>query len=880
LSLTLGTRLGVYQITAPLGEGGMGQVWRARDTKLDRDIAIKVLPEAFAHDAERLARFTREAKTLAALNHPNIAAIYGLEESGGITALVMELVEGDDLSQRIAKGAIPIDEALPIAKQVAEALEAAHEQGIIHRDLKPANIKVRPDGTVKVLDFGLAKAMDSASGSRLQASGEPANSPTITTPAMTQAGMILGTAAYMAPEQARGKTVDRRADIWAFGAVLFEMLTGTRAFPGEDITDTIVSVVSKEPDFAALPVMVPARVVQALRVCLRKDAKQRAQAIGDVRLALEGAFETVAPETTSSAMSVAPQSRLAWTAFAVALLGALVLAIPAVRHLREAPPPAPLVRSAMLPPPDVTVNDYSLAVSPDGTRIAFVGQDRDGTRRVWVRPLDAAAAEPLAGTEGARDPFWSPDGQSIGFFTDGTLKRIDAAGGPALAVADTGQGAIQSRGASWGAGAIVFQPGGGQKLQRVPDTGGGVTDATALAEGEATHRRPFFLPDGRHFVFSAGAGNSAAPKAIRLGSLDGPDSTVLIPEADSGATYASGYLLYVRGGTLMAQPFDVERLALAERARPVAENVPGGDIATVAGFSAAQGLLVHASGRLDSDLTWFDRQGNRLGTLGEPARFNALTLSPDRRSLSVTIYGQDGLASWLVDVARGLRTRVTSHSVVVTPGLSPDGRVAFFASTVNNVRGIFRTPVNGAGAEELLIEGNIDGVTISPDGRAVLYQVGGTPWLLPEPLGPPGSSKPRLLGFSGGGLQVSPDGRSVAYQSTETGRAEVYVRPFPGPGASRQISIAGGNWARWRGDGKEMFFVAPDGRIAVAEVSVRNGSLDSSEPRMLFDPQTSSIPNYTYDVSADGQRILAIVPRRTAGDGLTIVQNWPALLKP
>ncbi len=867
----------------------MGQVYRATDTNLKRQVAIKVLPASVAGDADRLARFQREAEVLAALNHPNIAAIHGLEKTPDFTALVMELVEGDDLSQRIKKGAIPIDEALPIAKQIAEALEAAHEQGIVHRDLKPANIKVRPDGMVKVLDFGLAKALDAR-----PASATTDNAPTITSPAqMTGVGVILGTAAYMAPEQARGKVVDKRADIWAFGAVLFEMLTGARAFEGEDIADTLGNVMKVEPNWQKLPASMPSRVVQVMRACLQKNPKQRLDSAQSLRLALEGAFETAAPETTSSATSVAPQSRLAWTGFAVALLGALALAIPAVRHLREAPPPAPLIRSALLSPPYFSVDPNFMAVSPDGTRIAFTGQDRDGIRRVWVRPLDAVAAQPLAGTDGALGPFWSPDGQSIGFFTDGKLKRIDVGGGPALAVADTGQVAIQSRGASWGAGAIVFQPGtgSGQKLRRVPDTGGAVTDATALAEGESTHRRPYFLPDGRHFVFSAGARNSSAAKAIRLGSLDGADSTVLIPEADSGATYDAGYLLYVRGGTLIAQPFDVERLALAGSARPVMEDVPGGGIGTRAGFSAAHGLLVHASGQLGvNDLTWFDRQGNRLGRLGEPGRFASLTFSTDRGSFLTTVFEQDRLTLWLVDVARGLRTRVTSQDSLQDPTssmrdsglntLSPDGREAFFVSTVNNRRGIYRKPVDGTGADELLYEGDIGGnLTISPDGRALLYNGGGNLWLLPDPLGPPGTSKPRLLGFSAGSPQFSPDGRWVAYESTETGRTEVFARPYPGPGASRQISIAGGIQARWRGDGKEIFFVAPDGRIAVAEVSVRNGSLDSSEPRMLFDPQMNRLTPRPYDVSSDGQRILAIVPSGTGG-GLTIVQNWPALLKP
>jgi len=878
VSLTPGARIGPYEVTTQIGVGGMGEVYRATDTKLGRQVAIKVLPTSVAQDGERLARFDREARTLAALNHPKIAAVYGLEDAAGAKALVMELVEGEDLSQRLARGAIPIGEALAIAKQIAEALEAAHEQGIIHRDLKPANIKVRPDGTVKVLDFGLAKVIEPSG-----AMASNSMSPTITTPAMTQMGMILGTAAYMSPEQARGKPVDRRTDIWAFGAVLFEMLTGTRAFPGEDLTDTLAAVVKLDPKWDALVADVPARVRQVMRACLQKDPKQRMGDMQSVHLALEGAFDTPAPQGAAAAIASSRLGARAWMTAAAAC--ALVAALLAAVHFRETPPRAPLVRSTLLPPPDVTVDRDSIAVSPDETRVVFVG-DRDGTRQLWVRPLDGLAAQPLAGTDGANGPFWSPDGQSIAFFTDGKLRRINAGGGPVVSIADTGQAANQNRGASWGSGVVLFQPGGGgQKgLKRVSDAGGAVTDATALAEGDGTHRRPFFLPDGKHFVFSAGPGNSPAPKAIRLGSLDGSDSTVLIDEADSGAAYSAGYLLYVRGGTLMAQPFDVERLALVGDALPVVENVPGGGISTAAGFSAARALLVHASGARNlSDLTWFDRQGNRLGLLGEPARFQSLDFSMDRRSLAATLYDQENRRNvWLVDVARGLRTRVTSEGVSQSARLSPDGRVAFFPSSLKDRIGMYRKPVSGAAAEELLFDLTGDSFfAIAPDGSALLYNAAGNLWMLPDPLGAAGTSKPRPLfqtPFGGSQVQFSPDGRWIAYQSSETGRAEVYVMPYPGPGPSRQISLGGGTKPRWRGDGKEIFFVAPDGQIAAAEVSVRNGSLESGEPRMLFNPQTLNIPPYTYDVSSDGQRILAITPRDTT-EGLTIVQNWPALLK-
>jgi eukaryotic-like serine/threonine-protein kinase len=450
-NLAPGARLGPYEVTALIGEGGMGQVYRATDTNLKRQVAIKVLPASVAGDADRLARFQREAEVLAALNHPNIAAIHGLERTPDFTALVMELVEGDDLSQRIARGVIPLDEALLIAKQIAEALEAAHEQGIIHRDLKPANIKVRSDGTVKVLDFGLAKAMDPPVGS----SPHVSQSPTITTPAMTQAGMILGTAAYMAPEQARGKVVDKRADIWAFGAVLFEMLTGTRAFSGEDLTETLAAVVRAEPNWTLLPAGLPSALGVFLKRCLQKDPKQRTQAIGDVRLALEGAFETAAPQTIAAAAS-ASRGRLPWMVATAAVVGMVALALPAVRYLRQTAPPAPPETRVDLVTP-ATDGSLQFALSPDGRQVVFVAPG-DGASRLWRRSLATTTAQPLAGTEGAQYPFWSPDSRAVAFFADSQLKRIDLGGGAPQTVAP----ASSARGGTWSAdGVILFAPGAG-----------------------------------------------------------------------------------------------------------------------------------------------------------------------------------------------------------------------------------------------------------------------------------------------------------------------------------------------------------------------------------------------------------------------------------
>jgi hypothetical protein len=532
----------------------------------------------------------------------------------------MELVEGDDLSQRIARGAIPLDEALPIAKQIAEALEAAHEQGIIHRDLKPANIKVRADGQVKVLDFGLAKAMEPTGAM----SPSMSMSPTITTPAMTQAGMILGTAAYMSPEQAKGRTVDRRADVWAFGAVLYEMLTGRRAFEGEDVSDTLARVLMKEPDWTALPSTVPPTVVTVLRRCLQKNAKQRIGDVQDVRLALEGAFETAAPQTTASSTASASRGRLVWmAAFVVAVLGMIALAIPTVRHLRETPPPAPPETRVDLVTP-ATDQPTSFALSPDGRQIVFVASG-DGTSRLWRRSLATTTAQPLAGTEGATLPFWSPDGRSLGFFAGRALKRLDLGGGAPQTLAPVTAGF----GGTWNAdGVIVFAPSTTTPLMRVPAAGGVATAVTTLGPQQLNHRWPFFLPDGRRVLFYvAGAPDTAG---IYLGALDGSAPARLTPAAGSGVYMrdgsgpvgvfrAGGWLLWTRAGTLLAQRLAEKDPALMSDPVILVDGVAADDVNRSPLSVAATGLVAYrAGGGSQRQLTWVDRSG--AGHRGRPRR--------------------------------------------------------------------------------------------------------------------------------------------------------------------------------------------------------------------------------------------------------------------
>ena len=653
MALTPGTRLDVYEVTEQIGAGGMGEVYRATDSNLKRSVAIKVLPASVAGDVDRLARFQREAEVLAALNHPNIAAIYGLEKTPDFTALVMELVEGEDLSQRIARGPIPIDEALPIARQIAEALEAAHEQGIIHRDLKPANIKVRSDGTVKVLDFGLAKAMDPAAAS----SAEAMNSPTLSLHA-TQAGMILGTAAYMAPEQARGKPVDKRADIWAFGAVLFEMLTGTRAFDAEDVSLTLSKVLQREPDFDLLPASVPGRVTQVLRVCLRKDPKQRVGDIRDVRLALEGAFETTAPPATAAAASGTPRGRLAWvTALAVAAVAIIAMAVPTLRHLRETPPLE--TRVDIVTP--ATGSPASFALSPDGRQLLFVAFG-DGTPRLWLRSLASTGAQPLAGTEGATDPFWSPDSRSVGFFADSKLKRLDISGGAPQALTAVAAG----RGGTWNAdGVILFAPSTAGSLFRMSASGGQAAAVSKLDQ-QQSQRHPFFLPDGHHFLFYVQG--TAEASGIYLGSLDSADTQRLTAADTRGVYLPSGWLLWVRAQALVAQRLDLDRKALTGDPVTLADPIAVDNTFAGAVSVSVAGLVAYRAGRAGlRQLTWFDRTGKAVGVAGEPDAnsSNAPELSPDGRRVAIdrTVSGNRDV--WLMDLIReGLNLSMRSRATV------------------------------------------------------------------------------------------------------------------------------------------------------------------------------------------------------------------------
>ena len=669
MALSLGTTLGPYQVTAKIGEGGMGEVWQARDTKLDRDVALKVLPEAFTSDPDRLARFEREAKVLASLNHPNIGSIYGLEEAEGVRALVLELVEGPTLADRIKQGPIPIDEALPIAKQIAEALEAAHERGVIHRDLKPANVKVREDGTVKVLDFGLAKALEGDAGS------DPSEAPTLTA-AATRAGVIMGTAAYMSPEQAKGKTADRRADIWAFGCVLYEMLTGQRPFVGDDVSDTLAAVLRAEVDLDALPDAIPARLRQIVRRCLQKDPKQRLHDVADLRLAMDGAFETTVPQTAEAVVAPALQVWQRPVPAAIAALTLLAIGGLTVWSLTR-PAPTLVARFPIQLAADEAFSGTGrpiVAISPNGSHVVY-----SANNGLSLRPLDQLHATPIPGTDGARNPFFSPDGQRIGFHAAGQLKRVSVSGGAPVTLGE----ANNPWGASWGADDMILYGQGSQGIWRVPGTGGTPEQLIPMEDGEQAHG-PQMLPGGEWvlFTFRPSGASSWDQAQIVVQSLETGERSVVIDGGRDARYVATGHLVYALNGVLLAAPFDLgERRVIGGPVALVEDVSDAGARTGAAQFSlAANGSLVYVPGfggaafDLTSRLvvTGRDGAGTPLAEIAGTGWYPRY--SPDGTRVAFAAQHADGADVWVLDIERGTRTRLTSEGLNrFFPVWSPDG---------------------------------------------------------------------------------------------------------------------------------------------------------------------------------------------------------------
>jgi Tol biopolymer transport system component len=870
----------------------MGEVYRATDTQLKRQVAVKVLPDAVASDPERLARFQREAEVLASLNHPNIAAIYGLEQTGGgesvppVTALILELVEGPTLADRIAHGAIPVDEALQIARQIAEALEAAHEQSIIHRDLKPSNVKVRADGTVKVLDFGLAKALAPVTPTAV--AGELSRSPTITSPAyvhpspdghgLTSAGVLLGTAAYMSPEQARGKPADKRADIWAFGCVLYEMLTGRRVFEGDDVSDTIASVLRAEPDWGVLP-DVPDSINRLLRRCLEKDSRKRLHDIWDARLEIDEADRPLAER------SVVRQPSFSWRR--TVSVGAVVLALGGVAGWALASFFSPSATSAghalrlsVVQPESTVFRSDAPQISPDGRVLAFVATDGSGRDFLYVRPLDSPAARVLPGTEGAQMPFWSPDSQSVGFFAQGRLKTLALGGGEPQTLADV----TLPRGGTWNrAGVILFAP-SPLGLYRVPATGG---KATALA-GTLRRNHPSFLPDGRHYLFLAI--ESGLGQAIHVGSLDEAESTELVRTSSSAIYAPSGHVIFRRGAALMAQPFDANDLAVGGSpiliAENVAANLPGQTL-----VSASQnGVLAYFDRQNRSVLSWVDRQGRSLGVVGSPGWFDGVCLTADDRR-AVFAEGDFRLGNVdlrALDFARGVPVPLTFDPAPdlfpVCPE-DPSREAVLFLSIRKGLARVYVQPTNAPGQEKVLFESEAPTIPShwSADGRWLVFTTLSTTTgadISTVPIGALQEARPyAATAANERSGQLSPDGAWLAYVSDELGPPEIFVQSFPVPRARWQVSKGGGEQPRWRRDGKELFYLSLDNRLTVVEVSSQKQDFAFAPPRALFEANATSFERETngmqYAVSTDGTRFL--INRRTeALVPITVVSNWLA----
>jgi len=871
MPLKPGEKLGPYEILERIGAGGMGEVYRARDPRLNRDVAVKVSIERFTE------RFEREARLVAALNHPNICHIYDV----GPNYLVMEYIEGE-----APQGPLTLEEALRIARQICDALEAAHEKGVVHRDLKPANIKITPEGVVKVLDFGLAKQTPDADASTM---GE--DSPTLSM-AATQAGVILGTAGYMSPEQARGKRADKRADIWAFGVVLYEMLTGQRLFQGEDVSHTMAAVIMQEPKLDTAPV----QVRKLLQRCLEKDPKKRLRDIADAMPLVDDA-----PAFVQAAQEEVRTRSWLWPGIA----GALVVALAAISfvHFREAPPEIRALSTTLLAPEngefDLAAPYAVPAISPDGTRIVYGAHLKDGRQQLWLRRLDSPTAQPLPGTEGAGFPFWSPDSRWVGFGQETKLKKIDIQGGPPVVVTNLD---APLRGGTWNAdGVILFAVGAATPILRVAASGGVAQPATwgldpsmkgkTISQGRVSHRHPWFLPDSRHFLYIE---TQSGDWPVLVGSLDEPGKQgKLVAQAQSSAVYAQGHLLYLRESTLMAQPFDVARLATAGEAAPVAENIPLlSSNLRIPGFSVSPGgLLVYASvGSRGSQLVWKDRQGHATGNLGGLTEgIGNIAISPDGKRVVVSQFNagnKDDL--WIYDVAHGIPTRFTfDPNNNREPAWSPDGNTIFFQSNRQGDYEVFRKASNGSGTEELFLAGT--NPVVSADGKLLLYgrTAGKTKsdlWVTQVTAGAqPESAKQASKAFLETPFEesrgrFSPNGKWVVYQSNESNERQIYVAPFPGPGGKRQISAKGGIDARWRADGKEVFYLTPLGELMAVEVAERNGTLEVGKTEKLFDGVITT-RGMLYDVTADGQKFLVADDGAVAARPLTLLQNWTATLR-
>jgi serine/threonine protein kinase/Tol biopolymer transport system component len=895
MALRAGDRLGVYEVISLLGSGGMGEVYRARDPKLNRAIAVKVLPEATAADPDRRARFEREAQSIAALSHPNIVTIYSVEEADGVLFLTMEYVEGKPLCDLIVKGGLPLTQILSLAIPLADAVSTAHQRGITHRDLKPANVMVTADGRVKVLDFGLAKLME-ASPVEMGVTGLP-------TSPLSGEGRIVGTVAYMSPEQAEGKPLDHRSDLFSLGVMLYELATGERPFKGDTSVSVISSIIKDTPaSVADLRPTVPRELSRIVKRCLVKDADRRYQTAKDLRNELEelkhdvDSGELMAPATTAGmsmpipATHVGPRERLAWVLAAIAIIAVLAGSI---WVLRRPVPTQSLVRFDVPTPASYDLNSFAL--SPDGGQLVFAA-GAEGVPKLWVRRFEETSAHALPGTEGAMYPFWSPDGGAIGFFADAKLKRIDIAGRALHVLTDAPSG----RGGTWSRdGVILFTPVGltsdpTSVVMQIPADGGTPMPVTHLAAGQASHRWPQFLPDGRRFLFFSGFG-SPDTNGVYLGALDGRQPIRLLPTETPALFTPPDTLLVVRQGAIRAIRFDPERGTTSGQSVLVADAVGTDTAIARSAFSVAlTGVLAYrpTGGSQRRQLVWVDRTGTRRGTVGAPDD-NGMgdpELDPTGQRLVVYRFLGGNADVWMMDAHLGGATRLTFDPAVEYAGVwSADGRRVLFSSTRSGTFDVFEKPASG-GEEHLVLRDAGIPVSASHDGRFLLFQrndlkTGADLWALPL-TGEPKPFPVVQTMFDERAGQFSPDDRWIAYQSNESGQFEIYIRSFPGIGGQLEVSTRGGTQPRWRPDGKELYYVAPDARLMAVPVTASDGgqTLDPGAPVPLFPTRLASGANVVtgrsqYMVAPDGQFLLNAVVDESSASPITVVLNWQEELK-
>ena len=882
MSIESGTKIGRYEIRSKIGEGGMGEVYRARDEKLNRDVAVKILPASLSDSGDRLHRFEQEAQAAGTLNHPNILAVYDVGVHEGAPYVVSELLDGESLRDRLNTGPIAPRKVIDYATQIAHGLAAAHNKGIIHRDIKPDNLFITKDDRVKILDFGLAKLS--------QPSGENIEQTDVATRRVhTNPGTVMGTAGYMAPEQVRARTVDNRSDIFSFGAVLYEMLSGRRAFHGESPIETLNAILKEEPAELATsnPNIAPA-LERVVLHCLEKSPERRFQSASDVAFALESVQGLSSHPSQQTTVGILPRQtrwkskHLFWAAgggLLVLLFGSLALSY----FSREQNNRPNTIKLTLATPPHSTF-PASVTISPDGQRVAFTAATSEGKRLLWVRPLDSLIAQPLAATEGARSPFWSPDSRFIGYFANHKLLKIEASGGRPQTLCD----APENGGGAWSREGIILVA-GQQGLYRISSGGGTPELATKVAPKEEAHRWPSFLPDGRHFVFLGDAGTTEDHN-IRIGSLDSQDTQILFG-AISRIVYAPpGFLLYVNQGALVAVRFDASSLKVTGDATTIAEKVAAVGENHEFDFSVSDdGTLAYQSGSITSQYTWFDRTGKRLGTVGEPAGSEHISLSADGRTAAIGMLDADGRASdvWLVDLIRNAPSRFTFDPYGDgTPIWSPDGKRIVFGSNRRGGRynvDLFEKSASGGGEEQVLLQSDSSKFATSwaRNGEFILFdnwipQSKSGIWMLP--LANPYAAKPVLQSttFNQAQGQISPDGRFIAYASDESGRFEVYVQRYPPASDKWPISSNVGFQPLWRADGNELFFVTGEQRLMAVEVKT-GSSFKSSVPRELFQTALQLGGGYSYAVSSDGERFLINSSlERSEGSPMTIVLNWSA----